>query len=87
LELHSTKIFEDLVPDTGSESSSCVANPKHHDLIFNSKQDSETHLLRLTPDPNCDFCLKKYQDPTPDKLTIYLHALSYKVISSNLQTK
>ncbi|XP_067947120.1 pseudouridylate synthase RPUSD2-like [Watersipora subatra] len=34
--------------------------------------------IRLTSDPNCDYCKKRYKDPHPDKLVMYLHSLSYK---------
>lgn len=37
------------------------------------------HELRLVPDPNCEWCNKTYMDPLPSQLTMYLHALSYKV--------
>lgn len=44
-----------------------------------SASELSSHDLRLTPDPNCNFCKKKFKDPSPDQLVMFLHALSYKV--------
>ena len=35
--------------------------------------------LKWIPDEDCERCKKKYIDPSPEELVLYLHALKYKV--------
>lgn len=73
---HASKQYERTITDEPT------AVPKAKDEY----QPSE-HDLRLTPDPNCEWCKKTFRDPEPSQLTMYLHALSYKVPAySSLQS-
>lgn len=55
-------------------------DPEENTLSPNGECDSKDPYF----DEGCDRCKNKYVDPKPERLIMYLHALSYEVSLSNI---
>jgi len=71
------QLYQDLLASHEQKHWESCNLPESEEVLTdpNSTCDPE----RMTIDPNCVWCTKRYRDPKPEQLTMCLHALSYKV--------
>ena len=81
--MHSRKFFEsdlEAVDLKISESNTEISSADVQTADTTSVSSAVRADPRLAPDENCVDCKKSYRDPEPEKLIMYLHPLSYKVM-------